>query len=236
MGNTSGSYYGINNLDNNIDNTYYQSRLKLLENSDTIIAPSDFIKNIYTTYFTNKNIYKLYHPDIKINDINKEIIINEFNKIKILIIGNNKGIDEILEFEKIIDDNIELIYLGKNDICSNNITNYSEYYSDDNIKDIIDKIKPNIFWFPSKIPETYCYALSHPIILGYPIIAYNIGSFIERLSGRKMTWLLNINEKLSDHIDKIIVEYKEFNINNIEYVNEYENKIINESEYFNYFV
>jgi hypothetical protein len=230
------NFADINNLNNNIDNPYYQTRLKLLENSDTIIAPSDFIKNIYTTYFTNKNIYKLYHPDIKINDINKEIIINEFNKIKILIIGNNKGIDEILEFEKIIDDNIELIYLGKNDICSNNITNYSEYYSDDNIKDIIDKIKPNIFWFPSKIPETYCYALSHPIILGYPIIAYNIGSFIERLSGRKMTWLLNINEKLSDHIDKIIVEYKEFNINNIEYVNEYENKIINESEYFNYFV
>jgi hypothetical protein len=229
----------INNLDNNIDNAYYQSRLKLLENSDTIIAPSDFIKDKYNIYFTNQNIYKLYHPDIKINNINKEIIINESNKIKILIIGNNKGIDEILEFEKIIDDNIELIYLGKNDIISNKITNYSEYYSDCNIKDIIDKIKPNIFWFPSKIPETYCYALSHPIILGYPIIAYNIGSFTERLSRRKMTWLLDINEKLSDHIKKIIIEYKEYNINNInniEYMNEYEKNIINELEYFNYFV
>ena len=231
----------INNLDNNINNPYYQSRLKLLENSDTIIAPSDFIKNIYTTYFTNQNIYKLYHPDIKINDINKKIIINESNKIKILIIGNNKGINEILEFEKIINDNIELIYLGKNDIVSNKITNYPEYYSDCSIKDIIDKIKPNIFWFPSKIPETYCYALSHPIIFGYPIIAYNIGSFTERLSRRKMTWLLDINEKLSDHINKIIIEYKENklkenNLNNIEYVNEYEKNIINESEYFNYFV
>jgi hypothetical protein len=189
-------------------------------------------------YFSNKDIYKLYHPDIKINEINKEIIINNSDKIKILIIGNSKGIDEILEFEKTIDDNIELIYLGKNDIISNKIKNYSEYYSDSTIKDIIDKIKPNIFWFPSKIPEIYCYALSHPILLGYPIIAYNIGSFTERLSSRKMTWLLDINERLSDHIDNIIVEYKKFNlnINNIEYVNEYENKIINESEYFNYFV
>lgn len=232
------TFSDINNLNNNIDNPYYQSRLKLLENSDTIIAPSNFIKNIYSMFFKNEDIYKLYHPDIKINEINKEIIINNSDKIKILIIGNSKGIDEILEFEKTIDDTIELIYLGKNDIISNKIKNYSEYYSDSTIKDIIDKIKPDIFWFPSKIPEIYCYALSHPIILGYPIIAYNIGSFTERLSSRKMTWLLDINERLSDHIDNIIVEYKKFNlnINNIEYVNEYQKKIINESEYFNYFV
>ena len=53
-----------------------------------------------------------------------------------------------------------------------------------------------------------------------------------------MTWLLDINEKLSDHINKIIIEYEyeKNNINNIEYVNEYEKNIINESDYFNFFV
>ena len=75
--------------------------------------------------------------------------------------------------------------------------------------------------------------------MGYPIITYNIGSFTERLSRRKMTWLLDINDNLSDHIDKIMVEYKEYdknNLNNIEYVDEYEKNIINEIDYFNFFV
>ena len=284
----------IENFKKNIDNPYYNSRLKILEHINIIISPSNYIKqeiieiisikkqeiskldNIFyilqdiikrlqdipiklqdiptklqdiintiqelPTKLQNILIYKLYHLDIKIGDINKNIIINNLNnlnkKIKILIIGNNKGIDEIIEFEKVIDENIEIIYLGENNIISNKIINYSQNYLDDNIKEIIDNIKPDIFWFPSKIPETYCYALSHPIILGYPIIAYNIGSFTERLFGRKMTWLLDINDKISDHINKIIIEYKDKkeDINNIEYVIEYEKKIINEIDYFNYFV
>lgn len=53
-----------------------------------------------------------------------------------------------------------------------------------------------------------------------------------------MTWLLDINDDLSDHIDKIIMEYKyeKNNLNNIEYVNKYEENIINEIDYFNFFV
>ena len=93
-------------------------------------------------------------------------------------------------------------------------------------------------WFPSKIPETYCYALSHIIKYGLPLIAYNIGSFRERLKNRKMTWLLEINDNILDYIDDIIKLYNDqlHYINNEEYLKEYEKKIIDESEYFNYFV
>ena len=47
-----------------------------------------------------------------------------------------------------------------------------------------------------------------------------------------------MQQSIHRHVPKIIIEYKEYNlnINNIEYMNEYEKNIINESEYFNYFV
>jgi hypothetical protein len=238
--NSNINMFDIENIQNRIYNPYYITRCKLLEYIDKIISPSDFIKNNFIA-ITNTMIpiYKLYHPDINIGEINNNIITNYLNPIfKILVIGDNKGNDEIMEFEKVMNDQndqIELIYIGKNNIISDKIKIYSNTYSDDNIHTIINEIKPNIFWFPSKIPETYCYALSHPIKLGYPIIAYNIGSFSERLSGRKMTWLMNINESISDYIHKIILEYKDEFINNKEYVDEYEKNIINNFDYFKYF-
>jgi hypothetical protein len=235
--NSNISMLDIEDIHNRIYNPYYIARCQLLEYIDKIISPSNFIKNKFMqTTNTIVPIYKLYHPDISIGEINKNIITNCLNLIfKILVIGDNKGNQEIIDFEKVMNNQTELIYIGKNNINSNKIKIYSNSYSDDNIHTIINEIKPNIFWFPSKIPETYCYALSHPIKLGYPIITYNIGSFSERLSGRKMTWLMNINENISDYIDKIVLEYKDEFINNKEYVDEYEKKIINDIDYFKYF-
>lgn len=226
----------IKDLKNNIYNQYYITRYRLLENIDTIIAPSNYIKNIFTKIINTKlEIITLYHLDI-IDNINNNIITNYLNPIfKILIIGDNKGNEEIINFAKIKNNKIELIYIGKNNINSDNVTIYSDKYIDENINEIIDKIKPNIFWFPSKIPETYCYALSHPIKLGYPIVAYNIGSFSERLDNRKMTWLIDVEEDISEYIDKIILEYKEEIIDNSNYANSYKIKTINELEYFKYF-
>ena len=111
-----------------------------------------------------------------------------------------------------------------------------ESYVDSDIERIFSEIKPNLIWFPSKVPETYCYALSHPIKLGYPIVAYNIGAFTERLIGRPGTWLLDLSDGLENNIDAIIDYLKSSNpiIPCERYVELYTQDI--PKDYFSYFV
>jgi glycosyltransferase involved in cell wall biosynthesis/GT2 family glycosyltransferase len=64
-------------------------------------------------------------------------------------------------------------------------------YQDRDIAALLKRIDPHVLWFPSPWPETYSYTLSAAIETGLPIVAADIGSFTERLSGRPLTWLVD---------------------------------------------
>jgi hypothetical protein len=78
--------------------------------------------------------------------------------------------------------------------------------------------------------------LSIPIILGYPIVAYNVGAFTERLENRKYTWLLDSNQTLYNYIEIIKEKFnnKILDNDNTLYKNVYEKKII-ENYFFHLF-
>ena len=52
-------------------------------------------------------------------------------------------------------------------------------------------MKPHVVWFPAPWPETYSYTLSAAIEAGLPVVASRIGSFVERLQGRPLSWLVD---------------------------------------------
>ena len=64
------------------------------------------------------------------------------------------------------------------------------------------QINPHLIWFPGKVKEAYCYALSYAMLSGYPIVASKTGAFIERLCNRPLSWL--IQKPLSHVIDYIL--------------------------------
>lgn len=227
----------ISSLYYSLCNSYYITRYTFLKNINTIIFPSEYIKNVFVS-FTNIsseiNIIKSFHPDI--NYISPDIITNISNKpeFKIVIIGFNKGYDQIIDFvTNCTNSNIKIIVLGSK-VSHPSIQVYLETYDDSDIEKIFDEIKPNLIWFPSKVPETYCYALSHSIKLGYPIVAYNIGAFTERLIGRPATWLLDLSDSLENKIDEIISSYEDAIISCSDYIESYNHNI--PKDYFNYFV
>ena len=131
-----------------------------------VIVPSQFIKKEY------EKALVLPHPDMYNVVVKSRYMTNK----KILAIGYNKGLEEIKSFIQ----HHKLHYLGHIETEHPNLIKYGEY--DD--KDIINKIKeinPYFIWFPSRFPETYCYALSYAMLSGYPIVAYDIGANSERL-------------------------------------------------------
>lgn len=227
----------ISSLYFSLYNPYYITRYTFLKNIDTIIFPSEYIKNVFisfTNISSNINIITSHHPDLDIKDISPNIIINPINcEFKILVIGFNKGIEQIMNFVSKQIPNIKLIVIGSK-ISHPSIQVYLESYDDSDIERILNDIKPNLIWFPSKIPETYCYALSHPIKLGYPIVAYNIGAITERLITRPFTWLLDLSDSLENNINEIIKEYNKPTTSYSDYIQSYFKEL--PKDYFSYFV
>ena len=62
-------------------------------------------------------------------------------------------------------------------------------YDDADLPGLIDRINPDLIWFPQAWPETFSFTLSAAIASGRPIAATRIGAFPERLAGRPLTWL-----------------------------------------------
>ena len=62
-------------------------------------------------------------------------------------------------------------------------------YKDRNLVSLIQRLKPNLVWFPAQIPETYSYTLSACLVAGIPVAAPDLGAFPERLKHRPWTWI-----------------------------------------------
>jgi len=63
-------------------------------------------------------------------------------------------------------------------------------YRDQDLARRIALTRPDAFFFPSQIPESFSYTLSAAMATGQPIVASNLGSFKERLTGYRAAELL----------------------------------------------
>jgi GT2 family glycosyltransferase/glycosyltransferase involved in cell wall biosynthesis len=66
-------------------------------------------------------------------------------------------------------------------------------YSEHELVALIEAERPDVFWFPAQVPETYSYTLSVAMASGIPIVASALGAFPERLEGYARSTLLPWN-------------------------------------------
>jgi glycosyltransferase involved in cell wall biosynthesis len=71
-------------------------------------------------------------------------------------------------------------------------------YAEKDLPAILDRLKPDVVWFPALWPETYSYTLSTCLAQGVPVVAPDLGAFSERLDGRRWTWLHPWNTSPTD--------------------------------------
>lgn len=68
-------------------------------------------------------------------------------------------------------------------------------YKDAEVSHLIDREQPKVAFFSSVWPETWCYALSHAIAAGLPIVAFDLGTIAERLRKVPGATLLPLNTR-----------------------------------------
>lgn len=64
-------------------------------------------------------------------------------------------------------------------------------YQEAELPDLLQRLQPDVVWFPASWPETYSYTLSAALAAELPVVACRIGAFPERLAGRPLTWLVD---------------------------------------------
>ena len=167
-----------------------------------VICPSNDVKTRCEKYFPNAKYQISPHEylNLEVDDIKvQRLESNELLRVAIIgVLAKHKGLQLISDAISEINERnlpIKIDLIGKVDdgafLASGINLHQTGEYEDDSLPLEIERINPHIILFPSVCPETYSYTLSKAILSQRPIIATNIGSFVERLSGRKWTWIID---------------------------------------------
>lgn len=172
-----------------------QWRLKLapwLDSAERIIFPSADTQVRFIRDFPNsveKSIIA-WHPDFEAKGPYPEAkcAYQAGQKLKVLVLGaisREKGalmLDEVANDLK--HEDIEFHLLGYAFRPLGDAVKCHGAYSNQDLQQKLDEIKPDIVWYPAQWPETYSYTLSIALEQGIPVVVPNIGAFGERVIGR----------------------------------------------------
>jgi len=158
-----------------------------LENCDEILCFSNSSKNIICSVYpliTDKVIVKPH----EVLPIPGKYILNDNIVYKVGFFGtiNNgaKGLYQTREILSQIDNNINVCFVGSKaeeiGIKRNNIQ-YLGRYSHNQLIDIINTNNISLAVFPSVVPETFSFLVSELIMIGIPILGFDIGAQGEKI-------------------------------------------------------
>ncbi|MBV8362792.1 MAG: glycosyltransferase [Deltaproteobacteria bacterium] len=71
-------------------------------------------------------------------------------------------------------------------------------YADSEVPALLEREWPHVAFFPSIIPETWCYTLSHAIARGLPIVGFDLGAIAERVRTYPAAELLPLSAAAAD--------------------------------------
>lgn len=164
--------------------------VNILEYIDYFIVFSDFSKDLFLDIYPNsfnKNNLLIVEHGKNYPKITKDLfeIPSSDKPIKILCIGNileHKGSKIIENIHKLdIDSNIEFHFLGTIDENLKDIGIYHGTYELDNLKYLIEIIKPSFIGIFSICPETFCFTLSEAWAHNMPVLSTKIGVIEKRM-------------------------------------------------------
>lgn len=175
----------------------------LLTSASNVLTPSRDAARRLVRYFPSARIRFAPHLDIEAGCPTPEPAphkISEHAHLRVLVIGavgEIKGAD-ILEATALeaarMDAPIEFHLMGyaHRSLKTQPHASLSVHgaYQDSDLVRLLLRMKPDLVWFPAQWPETYSYTLSACLLAGVPVVAPDLGSFPERLSRRRWTWLM----------------------------------------------
>jgi len=194
---------------------FRKSNEKFLQSARKVFCPSHDTADRIKRYFTLDNVAVRPHEltiPTELSPVPKRRSKPSDTQITVAIIGaigKHKGSSVIQRsareaFRQGID--IHFAIIGYTD-CDSEIerldnVSVSGAYDEENLHTLLKNAKPDVIWFPSRCPETFCYTLSTALCFGLPIVAYKMGAFSERLT----------NDNVSQHTCLLPFDAKPLNI------------------------
>lgn len=177
-----------------------------LNGAANVLAPSKDTARRLLHYFPSAHVHFAPHTDIDSGTAMPQPAphaIAEHAHLRVLVIGavNEVKGGDILEATAIeaasMDAPIEFHLMGyaHRTLATQPHASLSVHgpYQDNDLVRLLQRMKPDLVWFPAQWPETYSYTLSACLQAGIPIVAPSLGAFPERLSSRRWTWLMPWN-------------------------------------------
>lgn len=165
-------------------------KLTFLKNAESIYA---------STYDVSDRYNKFAKLDIQISPIDIQAIgfsrdsVASIRKHRVIaILGNlnqNKGSQNVIDLVNELDRNdgkFEVVQIGAvldDRLLNRNLRfkSLGKYSSLDELDSKLMDIRPDLFFFPSRVPETFSFTLSEALRYDLPIAYFNTGAIAERL-------------------------------------------------------
>jgi len=69
------------------------------------------------------------------------------------------------------------------------LTKVHGQYREADLPALLQRVAPDLVWFPAQWPETYSYTLSAALAAGLPVAVPDLGAFVERVADRPWSWV-----------------------------------------------
>jgi GT2 family glycosyltransferase/glycosyltransferase involved in cell wall biosynthesis len=172
-----------------------------LKDAARVLCPSLDVVTRLQRYGLAANAVLAPHEPVVEAPWNVRVPASPDGKLRIAVLGtlvDHKGGRSVASVAEHLDAaTTELYLIGQIDgpfsqLALNRMT-ITGRYDDADLAGLIASIAPHVIWFPPVWPETYSYTLTAAIDAGIPIAATRIGSHAERLAGRPLTVLADID-------------------------------------------
>jgi GT2 family glycosyltransferase/glycosyltransferase involved in cell wall biosynthesis len=176
----------------------------LVENAERVVFPSADASRRFCQFFKVKSAVTAWHPDYRLSQPYPAPSWRHFGgrPLRVLVLGalsREKGADKLEEVAaSMAGEAIEFHLLGYayRALGSNVITHGP--YQNDEVYALMERIEPDVVWYPAQWPETYSYTLSLALHCGLPVVVPDIGAFPERVARRGLSavvpWNLSLLE------------------------------------------
>ncbi len=181
-----------------------------LSRCDLIISPSHYVAGVFREYFSDIEISVYPHIDYELNypyvEPEWKWSASRHKPLKILVhgaISREKGADLLEKAADMARQQklpLEFHLLGYAYRPLNKSVITHGPYDDNDVHQKIDEIGPDVLWYPALWPETYSYTLSTALNHALPVVVPDIGAFVERVKGRRYSWILPWDSSVDDFV------------------------------------
>ena len=170
-----------------------EAQASLIGCADRVFYPVAAVRELVEPYF-EANYVRAAHPDPLLDERATPVSRRGGRgRLRVGVIGAlsvHKGADILesvaqLAAERALD--IEFVLIGFGYRPLDNVVLSTGRFDEADLPDLLDRLEPDLIWFPARWPETYSYTLSAVIAGGWPAIVPDIGAFPERVAERPMT-------------------------------------------------